>query len=270
MAAAGLSRRTVQHWCRWLENHGLLAVLEPGTTPRFRPAILLRGDGNLAREWRLSGVPVERSCTPPLPVDLDRSSPTRARERETNKMDQRSALGSLSASPPPPATSWPPDQKPATRRESLAAAEALRRELPVLRRMSARAVRAACRIYCQAGWTPADLVYALDHDPDCVQYPHTAPVRSVAGWARARWDRWLNAQGVPLASASQLRAEADRIRIADQATLAAQAAAEHGRRVDADGPDGPGARARALLAASSPSAAKIIAIQRARGTRRTY
>jgi hypothetical protein len=43
MAATGLSRRCVQKWCRWLETRRLLAVLEPGTTPLYRPALLALG-----------------------------------------------------------------------------------------------------------------------------------------------------------------------------------------------------------------------------------
>jgi hypothetical protein len=42
---SGLCLRTVRRWCRWLEQRGLLAVLEPGVTAQFRPALFGLGKG---------------------------------------------------------------------------------------------------------------------------------------------------------------------------------------------------------------------------------
>ncbi len=41
-------------WLRWLEERGLLDVLEAGTTPQFRPGAWASEGHNLAREWRLT------------------------------------------------------------------------------------------------------------------------------------------------------------------------------------------------------------------------
>lgn len=50
----GLSERTCQRWCRWLEHRRLLEVLTEGSTPQFRAGILYGEGGNQAREWRLT------------------------------------------------------------------------------------------------------------------------------------------------------------------------------------------------------------------------
>ena len=111
-AASGLCRRTVQRWCRFLEQRGLLAVLEAGVTAQFRPALLALGTGNLAREWRLASLPVSRTVTPPFGVVLNLMNPQRSRAREVIHKDRRSAADS----PPPPSLPrlppWPVNSNP--------------------------------------------------------------------------------------------------------------------------------------------------------------
>jgi hypothetical protein len=214
MEVTGLSRRCVQNWLRWIEQRGLLDVTEPGTTPRFRPGILHRGgSSNLAREWRLV-VPVDPSCIPSWSCS-PKTSPTRARARETGDLDRRSAPDSPPAPPRSPrqAPMWPPSQVPQRRSDRLAAAEALRRDHLVLRRVSARAVRSAVRIYFCAGWTPADVAYALDFRPDGRQHIQTEPVRSPARWLACRLSWWLGCDGCPVRPHSaELRELVDRAR----------------------------------------------------------
>ena len=48
-----------------------------------------------------------------------------------------------------------------------------------------------------AGWTIADLVYALDHTPDGAQRWYTSPIRHPGGWLRARLGDWRGADGSP-------------------------------------------------------------------------
>jgi hypothetical protein len=200
MAATGLCRRTVQNWTRWLERRGLLDVLEPGTTPDYRPALLALGTGNLAREWRLTIPAVQRTCTPPVDLDLERTSSAGGRARETPETARRCAPDSTPPPSPvvPQAIPWPPDQNPQRRRDRLAAAETLRRDLPVLRRMSAVAVRSALRPHFAAGWTPADVRHALDHLPDGSPHIRTTEVHSPASWLAYRLSLWRSPDGAVL------------------------------------------------------------------------
>jgi hypothetical protein len=79
MAVTGLSKRSCQRWCRWLELRGLLRVLEEGTTPQYRPGVLRRGDANLARTWELADPSVDGTGTPSGSlVSCPRSTPRAA------------------------------------------------------------------------------------------------------------------------------------------------------------------------------------------------
>jgi hypothetical protein len=241
MEVSGKSRRTVQRWWRWLEARSLLYVLEEGTTPRYRPAILRRGDeGNLARTWCLTR-PVHSSVTPGFGF---KSSPPRARAR-TGDFDRRYAPDPSPAPPPavPQARMWPLGQSPQRRSERLAAADSLRRDHLVLRRMSARALRSAVRIYFRSGWSAADILHALDFQPDGSQHIQTEPVRSPGPWIASRLSWWLGDDGQPVRPHSaDLRELAERAR--------AEAASERARlqrRPGAD-PAGYAAQVRAELA----------------------
>jgi hypothetical protein len=195
MSVSGLSRRCVQNWLRWLEHRGLLVVLEPGVTPRFRPGILYpRGSPNLAREWQLA-LPVHRTCTPSrIPGSI--SAPTRARSEPERQTDGRCAADSPTAAPSPVVPHWPPGRNPRRRGERLAAAETLRAEHPVLRRMSPRAVRSALRVYFQAGWTPADVLHALETLPGDGPHRFGERVGDPPRWLRWRLSWWLE-DGTP-------------------------------------------------------------------------
>lgn len=276
--ATGLTRRCVQHWCRWLEARGLLEVLEPGTTPQYRPTLLRRGHaGNLAREWRLTVPPVEQSCTPPVVSDLEEDPPARARDNGVVHMD-RAARGqpaevkvkteearAARGLPVLPRTSSANlHDHPKTRSEALTAARALQDHSEELGQLSARAVRHLARPFVAAGWTPADVLHALDHAPGGRRHGYTAAVRSASGWAAARLALWTGPDGVLPPSPSQLRAEAERIRVAEQAARQARAAADRAAGVDAAGP---AAAARQMLAAASPAAARVIDLARMRAHR---
>lgn len=105
----------------------------------------------------------------------------------------------------------------------LEAAGSLRREHPVLRRMSARAIRSALRPYFAAGWTVADVRHALELRPDGSQHIHTEPPRFAAQWLAWRLARWLGADGAPVRPHSA--------QLADRAELARAAAAEDRARL---------------------------------------
>jgi hypothetical protein len=245
MAATRLSRRCVQMWCRWLEAHGLLAVLEQGATPQYRPALYALGKGPQAREWRLSASPGDGTCTPPLVLDLD-GSPTRARARDTG-MDGRSAADSPAAPSPPRVAHFPLNQNPQRRSEALAAAEQLRRDLPVLRRMSVRAVRSAVREFFRAGWTVAEIERAWDVRPDGSRHIRTDAIRTPNRWVAWRLGLWRSADGTPLPPHSaELAAQADRHRAEHDARREQLAAV---RAQVGDYPE-QASQARAMLAAA--------------------
>ncbi len=204
MEVSGKSLRTVQRWCRWLEARNLLLVLEEGTTPRFRPSILRRGDdGNLAREWRLTTPAVHTDVIPGLVL---RSAPQRAREVHPRKARGSAADSPVSPSPGPMQDgSWPLGQKPQRRAERLAAAERLRAVHPVLRRISARMLRHLLRPWLCAGYSPADVLVCLEFRPSGEPHEHGDRVRHPACWLRARLSCWLAGDGTPRPSASQAR-----------------------------------------------------------------
>jgi IclR helix-turn-helix domain len=247
MERSGLSRSSVKRWCRWLEQRGLLAVTEPGTTPQYRPGILYRADGaNLAREWRLA---LPAGTTEP-PSGCSKSEiPAQAREERLIHKDDRSAADSPTAPPPPEVTPWPLNRTPRRRSEALEAAEQLRRDLPVLRRMSARAVRSALREFFRSGFTVVDIKHALDVRPDGSRHIRTDAIRTPNRWLAYRLGLWRSADGTPLPPYSaELAARAERHRAEQDARR------ERETTVQAQVSDYSvqASQARAMLAAARP------------------
>lgn len=131
-----------------------------------------------------------------------------------------------------PAAVWPLHKPAKTRRDRLRAAERLRSEVPALRGsiarwdpereayvvdggsaqhghagrerqgLTVRHIRSLLREFLRAGWTIADVLYALDHKPDETAHTWTTTVHTPAGWLRARLSWWLDEHGHPLASLS--------------------------------------------------------------------
>ncbi len=83
------------------------------------------------------------------------------------------------------------------------------------------------RPFLAAGWSGADLSWAVDHDPELGQHRFTLrTVRHPAAWLRWRLSRWLGEDGAPRPAPSAIRADAaGRIRAAAQQRRAQQAAA---------------------------------------------
>jgi hypothetical protein len=147
---------------------------------------------------------------------------------------------------------------PKTRSEGLGAAQVVQERARVLRALSAEHVRHLARPFFTAGYSPQDVLFALNHGPSGRPYGFTGGVRWPAGWARARLTAWLAPDGTPRPSASQVRAAAAAAVRADQAARRAAQAAVEARAVDAAA-SGHGQRAREALAAASPRAAAAIA-----------
>ena len=103
---------------------------------------------------------------------------------------------------------------------------------PVLRRMSGEHLRHLARPFFAAGWSPRDLLHAIDHEPGGRQHGWTSGVRSVPGWVRARLTEWLGPDEVPLPSRSQRLTEARRQVLADQAARRSRDADARARAAD--------------------------------------
>lgn len=89
---------------------------------------------------------------------------------------------------------------------SVAAARLLAELAPVFRATTDTAIGWAIRRFIQAGWSVADLMWAIDHRPDGTGWTYDTHVRHVLGWLRHRLAYWLDAEGAPLRSPRQERA----------------------------------------------------------------
>ena len=141
--------------------------------------------------------------------------------------------------------------------EALAAARAMQERARLLQRISAEHLRHLARPFWLAGWRPADVLHAIDHEPGGRQHGYTAGVRSPAAWIRARLAAWLSPDGTPLPSPGQQRAAA-----AARARADADARREEAARLEAAAPPTPPAGpagARAMLAARGGTVARDLA-----------
>ncbi|MEV0307816.1 hypothetical protein [Nonomuraea fuscirosea] len=267
----GLSKATVKRWVRWLREHGWLGVVEQGSTVRFRKGTSAGLDddglGNRAALWVIC---VPRNITPvptlegasdqaitvsePPSVSLperDKRDPTRTREAP-----QGARRG------PRISPTWGLNESPRTKRDRLATCERLRQESGVLRRMTAWYLRWLLKAFLLAGWTAGDVLHALDVRSDGSGWTYTwssaDELRHIPGWVRNRLDAWMGGDGQVLMSRSQRVAAAAQEVEEQRRRRVEEREQRWAQRVDADGEDGPAARARALLVATSPSFAAAL------------
>ncbi len=132
----------------------------------------------------------------------------------------------------PPAGVFPLGAVPQNRIEALGAARALQERARVLRRISGEHLRHLARPFFAAGWSPRDVLHAIDHEPGGRQHGYTAGVRSPAGWIHSRLAAWSGPNGIPLPSRSQRLTEARRQVLADQAARRARDADARARAAD--------------------------------------
>ena len=235
---SGLSRRTVARWLAWLRAAGLLGVVESGTTPRFRPMALSGEEGNRAAVYVLTvpmsaaevaaTAPAEsstaKSGTPTLLLlDQEKDPNTRARtEQEPGPLRGPDHADG--------GRSWPRTRAAGSRRDRLELVRRLQREAPDLRRLTDVSLRHLLRPWLLAGWTVAELVHALDHEPDGTERPWTTAVRSPGGWLLSRLQPWTITPGGACSPPSvALRASESAERAAAEAQRAEWAAAAAGR-----------------------------------------
>lgn len=223
----GVSRSTVARAVRWLRGAGLLGVVYSGAS-----AAALRSDVNRAPTYVLAvpaaaDVPEVREETPAhSPVETIDTPP--AGERSVDDLNARASSDTTSAPLRGLATStttrgaaWSMSTAPATRRDRLAAAEALLWQAPTIRRMSARLLRHVLRSWWDAGWSPNDVLYALDHTPDGQPWRYVGRVHTPAAWIRHRLAAWRDQAGAALPSRTQ------RVRAAGEALRARRAQRAH-------------------------------------------
>jgi hypothetical protein len=146
--------------------------------------------------------------------------------------------------------------------EALAAARAMQERIRLLQQISAEHLRHLARPFWRAGWRPADILHAIDHEPGGRQHGYTAAVRAPAAWIRARLAAWTGPDGTPLPSPGQQRAAAAaRARAAAAARREEAARLAAARTADNGGWAG---RARAMLAARGGTVARDLTRWQAR------
>lgn len=116
-----LSESTVARWLRWLRRHGLLVIVEHGTTPRFSPGVLTTGpDGearNAASVYLLISPDGVRAVADPHPED------TGAEWRElgpANAVEAAAQAERDGTAPPPLLAALPAGDVPLRRTRPLA------------------------------------------------------------------------------------------------------------------------------------------------------
>lgn len=232
----GLARRTVARWLAWLQTAGLLGVVESGTTPQFSPMALGAGAANRAALYVLAvpspdtdyrglppaSSPEAESGTPTWSIPEGVDPDARANSAETGPL--RGPGGAEQGT-------WPRTAAATSRRDRLALARRLQLEAPDLARLTDRALRHLLRPWLLAGWTVADLLWALDHEPDGSERTWTTAVRKPGGWLLTRLQAWTITPGVACSPPSvALRASES----ADRATAAALAAEHAAQRAQSD------------------------------------
>jgi hypothetical protein len=146
--------------------------------------------------------------------------------------------------------------------EALAAARAMQERIRLLQQISAEHLRHLTRPFWPAGWRPADILHAIDHEPGGRQHGYTTAVRAPAAWIRARLAAWTGPDGTPLPSPGQQRAAAAAQARADAAARRKETARLAAARIADNG--GWADRARAMLAARGGTVARDLTRWQAR------
>ena len=254
----GVSERTVKRVVAWLHEQKFMGTVTPGMIPRYRPGRALALDpGNEAAEYVLT-IPCQRKRQLPA-ADAGTAEfgpPSMSRQGHSKGPRTRETV-------PGAGTPWCLADRPQNRTDREAAAEAMRQRCAPLARLSTWHVAAIARPWLAAGWTPADVLHALDWRP-----PHqggrrwriTAGIAAPGAWANWRLAHW-RVDGVIAAPASYHAAEADARRRAAQAERRAATAAAAAAALPGNAQARAAAAARGRLAAASSRAAATIAQQ---------
>jgi hypothetical protein len=236
---------------RWLETHGYLGLVEGGTTPLFRAGVLADPCEQNRCPVYVLATP-RRRCRIRKPADsllVNRPLPRSRRDLgiAPRARDLHPKIKSKKARAPRGQSDLPPGASalhrcPRTRSEALAVAAAVQARSRHLGRISAEHLRHVARSFFAAGWTGADVLAAIDHEPGGRQHGYVSGIRSPGRWAAYRLGLWLGPDGLPVASRSQLAAAARKRDQADQVRRRAERKAPAGYAEGA-------AAARAMLTA---------------------
>ncbi len=223
--AARVCVRTVGRVLARLRAWGLVGGVVGGRSEAFARTAADRGRNRAAVYVLCAPLPRADAggagTVSPSPGQVVLSShPSRAREeqpragplRGAERPDGAAARRRPGTSPgtrlelPRPVVPWPAHRVPVDRAQRLEAALALRWRLPVLRRMSTRDLASRVRVFHAAGWSVADLHKAIDRTQDSAVRPHDGArgVRWARGWLVTRLAAWLDIDGVPVPSPSQV------------------------------------------------------------------
>jgi len=230
--AVGCHRRTIARYLAEFEAWGLLGRVAGGRQARYAapgpdgekineaavyvlcipsPLALLRGEQKPA---------VDINATPPAlggshlkEKDLTH---TRAHEKEPPsdvappRLSKSCAARGATTPPVPwrPEIRWPAHRTTSRKIQRQAAASEIWYRSFALRCLSIKDLASICRDFFLAGWTVADILHALDWQPDGTPWPHSGapatkePAR-IRGWLKHRLTAWRTKSGEPLRSRDQ-------------------------------------------------------------------
>ena len=230
--AVGCHRRTVARYLAEFEAWGLLGRVAGGRQARYAapgpdgekineaavyvlcipsPLALLRGEPKPA---------VDINATPPAlggsHLKEKNLTHTRACENESPSVvasPRLSIPGAASGAATPPVPwrpeiRWPAHRTTSRKIQRQAAASEIWYRSFALRCLSIKDLASICRDFFLAGWTVADILHALDWQPDGAPWPHSgAPATRepgrIRGWAKNRLAAWRTVEGEPLRSKDQ-------------------------------------------------------------------
>lgn len=228
----GCHRRTVARYLAEFEAWGLLGRVAGGRQARYAapgpdgekineaavyvlcipsPLALLRGEQKPV---------VDINATPPAlggshlkEKDLTH---TRARENESPSAvapPRLSKSGAASGATTPlvpwrPEIRWPAHRTTSRKIQRQAAASEIWYRSFALRCLSIKDLASICRDFFLAGWTVADILHALDWQPDGTPWPHsgaptTKEAARIRGWLKHRLAAWRTETGEPRRSRDQ-------------------------------------------------------------------
>jgi hypothetical protein len=180
---------------RRLEAWGFLGTVVKGTTPEFSPMALADPDAPNTAAVYIICVPKDR---PSPQVSHQTRPPTRSRRDRVRQPQQNQLCKTRENRKDRPAAGLIPGPRP---RRPRAVVAAMRKAAgyPVSEEWCARLT---CR-FVAAGYSAADLAWAVDHEPGGAEHWYTDDARHPVGRLRWRLGRWRDEHGRPVLSRSQ-------------------------------------------------------------------
>lgn len=230
--AVGCHRRTIARYLAEFEAWGLLGRVAGGRQARYAApgpdgekineaaVYVLCVPSPLALLHREEKPAVDINATPPAlggsHLKEKNLTHTRARENESPSdvaPPRLSSPGAASGAPTPPVPwrpeiRWPAHRTTSRKIQRQAAASEIWYRSFALRCLSIKDLASICRDFFLAGWTVADILHALDWQPDGTPWPHSgAPVTKeparIRGWLKHRLTAWRTETGEPRRSRDQ-------------------------------------------------------------------